>query len=147
MSSDLIPARTQKPGPVQNVLSQHKHEPRQVFLTNHTTCASTQAQTSEFPPRNLAEGRKRHQPERRAQQHGAEEKEEAVWRCLIIETHTSISLTLDASLRTPVQCWGKDGRGHNLLSNHDLINGRFMYPPEHSELKGEAGYSFHWQKN
>lgn len=58
----------------------------------------------------------------------------------------SFSLTLDVSLRTPVQCWGKDGRGHNLLSNHGLINGRFIYTPEYSELKGEAGYVFHWQK-
>lgn len=58
----------------------------------------------------------------------------------------SICLTLGAFLRAPVQCWGKDGRGHNLLSNHGLIKGRFIYPPEHSELKGEAGYIFHWQK-
>lgn len=41
---------------------------------------------------------------------------------------------------------GKGWEGHNLLSNHGLINGRFICPPEYSELKGEAGYIFHWQK-
>lgn len=63
-----------------------------------------------------------------------------------MENHVSISLALDASLRTPAQCWGKDERGHNLLSNHGLVSGRFIWPPEYSELKGEAGYIFHWQK-
>lgn len=41
---------------------------------------------------------------------------------------------------------GKGWEVHNLLSNHGLINGRFICPPEYSELKGEAGYIFHWQK-
>lgn len=28
-----------------------------------------------------------------------------------------------------------------------VFNGRFDLPPEYSELKGEVGHTFHWQKN
>lgn len=54
-------------------------------------------------------------------------------------------LNPDAPQRaTPVL--GEGWEGHNLLSNHGFLMEGSICPPEYSELKGEAGYIFHWQK-